>query len=280
LRSWYRPFLAFGLGLAFATVLTAASAPARAEQVTVFAASSTTPALTEAAERYEASPAAEGDTIRLVFAASSTLAKQIIEGAPADLFLSANPAWMDYLADRDAIDPSSRHDLLGNRLALVAPKHRPFDLAVEPGFPLAEALDGGRLALGDPAHVPVGIYAKSALEQLGAWPALAARTARAADARAVLALVGRGEVAAGVVYQSDVQFDAGIGLVGLFPLESHPPIVYPLAVVASRGSPAVERLYRFLRSADAQVVFQRHGFRGPGEGDCQCRKSRRSKPKL
>jgi molybdate transport system substrate-binding protein len=268
------------LGLAVAIALPAAAAQARAEQVTVFAAASTTPALTEAVERYEASPAAEGDTVRLVFAASSTLAKQIVEGAPADLFLSASPAWMDYLAERQAIEPSSRYDLLGNRLALIAPKDRPFDLAVKPGFPLAEALDGGRLAMGDPAHVPVGIYAKTALEQLGVWPVLAARTARAADARAVLALVARGEATAGVVYQSDVQAGAGIGLVGLFPLESHPPIVYPLAVVAGRGSPAVERVYRFLRAAEAQAVFQRHGFRGPNEGDCQCRKSRRSKAKL
>jgi molybdate transport system substrate-binding protein len=263
------------LGLALAVV----SGPVWAEQITVFAAASTTPALTEAADRYEAGPAAEGDTVRLVFAASSTLAKQIAQGAPADLFLSASPAWMDYLAERGAIEPSSRHDLLGNRLALIAPQDRSFDLAVEPGFALAEALDGGRLALGDPAHVPVGIYAKSALEQLGVWPALADRTARAADARAVLALVARGEAAAGIVYQSDVWSDAGIGLVGLFPLASHPPIVYPLAVVTGRGSPAVDRLYRFLRDTEAQAVFQRHGFRGPNEGDCQCRKSRRSKAK-
>lgn len=278
-RGSFRRTLWFALVWALGQVLPAGGAPARAGEITVFAAASTSTALSEVAELYEAAPKAQGDTVRLIFAATSTLAKQIVEGAPADVVLLASAAWMDYLADRNAIEPESRVDLLGNRLALITPAGRPITLEIVPGLPLSAALDGGWLAIGDPDHVPAGIYAKAALESLGVWAEVAGKTARAADVRAALALVDRGEAAAGIVYQSDVAIGEAIGLTALFPLESHPAIVYPIAVSAGRKSPAVERFYRFLRSPDAWAVFLKHGFRWPFEGNCGCRKSRPSSAK-
>jgi len=250
--------LLFGLG----------AARPRAEDVTIFAAASTANAVNEVVERYAATlaePVGNGLAVRPVFAASSTLAKQIAQGAPADLFLSASVAWMDYLEQRQAIAPASRIDLLGNRLVLISPADSPLTLTIEPGFPLAEALDGSRLAIGDPAHVPAGIYAKAALETLSVWPTVAGKTARAADVRAALVLVDRGEAAAGIVYQSDTAISRRVRVAGVFPQDSHPPITYPLALVAERPSPAVVRFYRFLRGPEARAIFRRHGFLSPGE---------------
>ncbi len=279
MRVEFRHVLVFALALTLVHVVSTGGAPARAEVITIFAAASTSTALREVAELYEADPLAEGDSVRLVFAASSTLAKQIAEGAPADLFLSASAAWMDYLADLNAIERASRIDLLGNRLALITPADRPIALEIAPGFPLAATLDGGRLAIGDPDHVPAGIYAKAALEALGVWTAVADKTAHTADVRAALAMVGRGEAAAGIVYQSDLVIGEAISLTALFPLASHPAIAYPFAVTVGRGSPAVERFYRFLRGPDAWAIFLKHGFRWPFEGNCGCRKSRPSNAK-
>ena len=245
-----------------AAALSSAGVSSHAEELTVFAAASTTTALEEAVDRFPG----ESTTVRLVFAASSTLAKQIDHGAPADLFLSANAAWMDYLAERGAIDPASRIDLLGNRLVLIAPADRSLPSSLEPGPVLADALGDGRLAIGDPAHVPAGIYAKAALETLGAWPALAGKTARTANVRAALALVHRGEAAAGIVYRSDVAISDRVRVAGLFPAGSHPPITYPMAVVAGRRSPAVDRLYQFLLGPTARAVFEKHGFSAPSQG--------------
>lgn len=238
----------------------------RAEEVTVFAAASTANAMTEVAELYAASYPAGGE-VRSVFAASSTLAMQIHRGAPADLFLSASRDWMDYLAERGAIDPASRLDLLGNRLVLIVPADSRLQLAIEPGFALAAALGRDRLAIGDPAHVPAGIYAKSALEKLGAWPAVAGKTAQAANARAALALVDRGNAAAGIVYQSDAAVGRWTRVAAVFPADSHPAIVYPLALVGAAGSPQVERFYRFLQGPEAAAVFRKHGFLPAPPGD-------------
>lgn len=241
----------------------------RAEQITVFAAASTATALNEVAERYAATGvgAAREDPVRLVFAASSILAKQIVQGAPADLFLSANSAWMDYLDDRAAIDRTSRVDLLGNRLVLIAPVDRALTLTVKPGFALDAALDGGRLAIGDPAHVPAGIYAEAALRSLGVWRSIAGKTARTADVRAALALVDRGEAAAGIVYRSDVEIARHVRVAAVFPQDSHPLIVYPLAVVAGRGAPPVEHFYRYLLGPEAHAIFRDHGFDLPNRMD-------------
>ncbi len=258
----------FGIICLAALLFGIGAARPRAEEVTIFAAASTANAVNEVVERYEATlaePTGNGLAVRPVFAASSTLAKQIAQGAPADLFLSASVAWMDYLAQRQAITAASRIDLLGNRLVLISSAESPLTLTIEPEFPLAEALDGGRLAIGDPAHVPAGIYAKAALETLGVWPTVAGRTARAADVRAALALVDRGEAAAGIVYQSDTAISRRVRVAGVFPRTSHPPITYPLALVAERPSPAVERFYRFLRGPEAAAIFRRHGFQSPGD---------------
>ena len=181
-------------GLLLAFWIADGAGRAHGDEVTIFAAASTTNAVTDLANAFERRGAIG---VRPVFAASSTLAKQIAHGAPADLFLSASPAWMDYLDAKDALAPGSRVDLLSNRLVLIAPRDSGLSLTVEPGFPLAEALGGGRLAIGDPAHVPAGIYAKAALLSLGVWDAVGPRAAAAANVRAAMALVERGAAAAG-----------------------------------------------------------------------------------
>ncbi len=236
------------------------AAPAGAATVTVFAAASTAPAVEAAAALFSSQ---QGVPVRTVFASSSTLARQIVNGAPADLYISANAAWMDHAADANAIEASSRVDLLGNRLVLIAPADSTLSLRIAPGFPLAAKLGGGRLAMGDPDHVPAGIYGKAALESLGAWPAVAASVVRAQDARAALALVERGEVAAGVAYATDAAITDGVRIVAGFPADSHPPITYPMAIVTGRGRPEVRKFYDFLISRAAAAVFERHGFAVP-----------------
>ena len=241
-----------------AALLLILAAPVQAGQVTVFAAASTTDAVQAVLTAFrKAHPRTD---VRASFAASSTLAKQIARGAPADLYISANVAWMDYLADRGAIDPASRVDLLGNRLVLVASPMSPVsgDLAKLP-----EALGERRLAIGDPAHVPAGIYAKQALQALGFWEKVADRAAFAADVRAALALVGRGEAAAGIVYATDARISDRVKRVATLPADSHPPIHYPLARVAGAAGPEVRRLYDFFRSNEAQAIFRDHGFTVP-----------------
>ena len=245
-------------GLAAAVLLALCAAAARAEvPVTIFAAASTIEAVNALALAYEASGRG---TVRPVYAASSTLARQISRGAPADLFLSASSAWMDELQRRGAIEPGTRIDLLGNALVLIAPRGSPLELEIEPEFALAAGLSERRLAMGDPAHVPAGIYAKAALERLGVWSQVAGRTAFLNDVRGVLALVDRGEAAAGIVYASDARVSARVRVVGAFPAESHPPIVYPLAVIAGRRAAAVMDLYAYLRGAEAREMFRVRGF--------------------
>lgn len=253
-----RRFLAL-LGAVLATPLIT-PVPGRAQNqppVTIFAAASTTEALTAVAAAFAA---AGHVSMRPVFAASSTLAQQIVHGAPADLYLSANRAWMDFLAERGAIDADSRIDLLSNRLVLIAPPESPLSLRIAPGFGLAAALGDGRLAMGEPTHVPAGIYAKVALQTLGVWPQVSPRAAYMADVRATLALVERREAAAGIVYATDAAASRKVRIVDTFPADSHPPITYPLAIVTGRRNPATAALYEFLRGAQAQAIFQAHAF--------------------
>ncbi|MFQ5775973.1 MAG: molybdate ABC transporter substrate-binding protein [Kiloniellaceae bacterium] len=250
--------------MAIASLVGVGGGPGRAERpVTVFAAASTANAVQAVAAAFAAEG---GGAVRTVFAASSTLAQQIARGAPADLFLSANNAWMDALARKGVIDPASRIDLLGNRLVLIAPRRSRLEVALAPGFALAAALGEGRLAMGDPGHVPAGIYAKAALERLGVWDELAPKAAFAGDARAALALVERGEAAAGIVYATDAAIGARVRVVATFPADGQGPIVYPLAVVAGRRSPAVEAFYRFLRGPRARAIFRAQGFIAPARG--------------
>jgi molybdate transport system substrate-binding protein len=247
---------------ALLTAIFFASAAPRAEPpVTLFAAASTIEAVTAAARAYEAGG---GDRVRTVFAASSTLARQIAQGAPADLYLSANAAWMDEVEGRGILEPGSRIDLLGNALVLIAPKRSSVEIDVVPGFPLAGVLEDRRLAMGDPAHVPAGIYAKAALTELGVWRSVSARVAYLGDVRAALAMVDRGEAAVGIVYASDVRGAARVRVVDRFPAESHPDIVYPLAVIAGRGRPEVLAFYEFLQTLQARSLFESQGFSAPG----------------
>ncbi len=251
-------------GLLLASWIAADASRGGAEEVTIFAAASTTNAVTDLANAFERR---DSIGVRPVFAASSTLAKQIAHGAPADIFLSASPAWMDYLAARDRLAPGSRLELLSNRLVLIAPLDSELSLTIAPGFPLAEALGGGRLAIGDPAHVPAGIYAKAALQALEVWDAVGPRAAAAANVRAALALVERGAAAAGIVYATDAALSRRVRVVAAFPPESHPPIVYPLALVAGRDGAAATAFREFLQGPEAAGIFRSHGFVVAGPTD-------------
>jgi molybdate transport system substrate-binding protein len=251
-RARPRPF-----GAVAGLLLWLAAMPANAQDLLVFGAASLRNALDVVIERYQADG---GSPVRASYASSSTLARQIEQGAPADLFVSANPQWMDYLEQRDLLRAGSRADLLGNGLVLVAPLDSATTLEIAPGFDLLDALDGGFLAMGDPDHVPAGIYGRAALERLGVWDAVAPRMARADNVRAALALVARGEAPLGVVYRSDALADASVKVVDDFPRDSHPPIVYPVAIMADSKHPDAAALATLLQSETAGAIFERFGF--------------------
>ena len=221
----------------------------------VFAAASTASAIQDVIALYGARGAVVAS-----FAASSALARQIQNGAPADIYISANPRWMDSLAGAGLIEAASRRDLLGNRLVLIAPADSPVhvDLSAQPA--LDSLLGDGRLALADPAHVPAGQYARAALEALGLWPAVAGAVAPMNNVRAALVLVERGEAPLGVVYATDAAITDGVRVAGVFPESSHPPIVYPAAIVAGRETVAVRAFHDFLFTDAARAVFAAHGF--------------------
>jgi molybdate transport system substrate-binding protein len=226
------------------------------EPVTIYAAASLTSALEELAAKAKA----QDLEWRLSFGSSSTLAKQVAQGAPAALFFSANVIWMDYLNEQALIEPGTRTNLLGNTLVVIAPKGETFSVRPEKEFDFAGAFTG-RLALGDPSHVPAGIYAKQALQALGWWPMLVDRLAPAVDVRAALAYVERGECKAGVVYATDAAISDDVAVLATLPPESHDPIVYPVAVIRGRYSPGVKKTMAFLQSKPAAETFQRYGFR-------------------
>jgi molybdate transport system substrate-binding protein len=242
----------------FAVVAAAGIAvAAQAQSLTVFAAASLKNALDEAASAYAAS---SGDAMPAIsFAASSALAKQIENGAPADIFISADLEWMDFLEHKGLVVSGTRRNLLGNRIVLVAPADRPVTLAPRPGFAIGKALGDGRLALADPTHVPAGKYARAALESLGVWRQVAQRIAPAQNVRAALALVARGEAPLGVVYQTDARAEPKVMVAGVFPASSHPPIVYPAAALKGAKAGAAAFL-RFLSGAQAQRIFGKYGF--------------------
>ena len=243
------------LTLLVTLLLTILRADAR-ESITVYAAASLTSALEDLAKH----ALTQGLEIRLSFGGSSTLAKQVAQGARADMYISANVAWMDYLDERGLIEPDTRTNLLGNTLVVIAPKGATFPVRPELGFDFASAFSG-RLALGDPSHVPAGIYAKQALQSLGWWQALVNRLAPAIDVRAALAYVERGECAAGVVYATDAVISQGVEVLATLPPESHSPIVYPMAVIKDRNRPAVQKMLTLLQSKPAVTIFQHYGFR-------------------
>ena len=201
-----------------------------------------------------------GKHTTIAYAASSTLAKQIESGAPADLFISADRDWMDYLDTRKLIKPERRSDLLGNSLVLIAPASGTVKLSIAPDFGLAAALGDGRLAMADPAAVPAGRYGKAALEHLGVWPNVEKRIAAAENVRAALLLVARGETPLGIVYRTDAAAEPAVKIVGIFPPDTHPPIVYPIALTASSTNPDAPILLAYLRGAAARGQFEKAGF--------------------
>ena len=232
-------------------------AQAQDAKLIVFAAASLKDALDEVKAAYQHQKGQEAATS---YAASSTLAKQIEAAAPADIFISADLDWMDYLAKRNLIKPETRTNLLGNRLVLIAPADSTVRLAIGPDFPLAKALGNGRLAIADPTGVPAGKYGKAALEALGVWSSVADRLAPAENVRATLALVARGEAPLGIVYQTDAASDKTVKIIGAFPENTHPPIVYPIAVVATSTNPGAPGYIAFLQSPVARPIFAKQGF--------------------
>ena len=243
------------LGLALA-----ATGPAAAQDrgLIVFAAASLKNALDDVAASYAKD---RGRPLpKISYAASNALAKQIEQGSPADLFVSADLDWMDYLQSKGQVRPGSRVTLLGNRLALIASKDTYASLSVVPGFDLAGALKGGRLAMANIEAVPAGKYGKAALEKLNAWPPLKDRLAQADNVRAALLLVARGEAPFGIVYQTDAAADPSVKIVGLFPPDSHPPILYPAAIVKDSTNPDAAGFLDYLRGAAARAAFEKQGF--------------------
>jgi molybdate transport system substrate-binding protein len=249
-----------GLLAAFAILATASLSPAAAEDrtITVFAAASMKNALDDVDAAFTART---GVKVVASYAASSALAKQIEQGAPADVFVSADTDWMDYAASRKTINEPTRVNLLGNSIVLIAPKDSKIDnVAIAKGFDLAKLAGDGRIATGDVRAVPVGKYAKAALTSLGAWPAAEPKFAMAESVRAALTLVARGEAVLGIVYATDAKVEPGVKIVGTFPAESHPAIIYPVAATTT-AKPAANDYLAFLRSTAAKTIFERYGFR-------------------
>jgi len=230
-------------GWAFAT---------QAQALTVLAAASLKEALDEVVSFYPTKPV-------VAYGSSAALARQIENGAPADLFISADLDWMDYVERKKLLAPRTRRNLLGNRLVLIAPVKQAVKLQPAPGFPIARALGNGRIALAEPNSVPAGKYAKAAFEKLGVWDQVAPRVAAAENVRAALALVARGETPLGVVYQTDANAERGVMVAGVFPADTHPPIVYAIAALKSAKEGSLTFL-EFLFRPQSRAIFEKHGF--------------------
>ncbi|OCA54479.1 molybdate ABC transporter substrate-binding protein [Photorhabdus namnaonensis] len=228
------------------------------EKVTLFAAASLTNALDDIAALYKREQKGE---VAASYASSSTLARQIEQGAPADIFISADQQWMDYVAGKKLIIDETRLTMLGNQLVLIAPKaSRLNKVDINKETKWKSLLEGGRLAVGDPDHVPVGIYAKESLQYLGAWETVNPLLARTSNVRSGLALVERAEVPLGIVYGSDVVASDKVKVVGIFPEESHKPIEYPMAIIKGHSNPNVLDFYEYLKTPEAVAIFKRYGF--------------------
>ncbi|WP_118985380.1 molybdate ABC transporter substrate-binding protein [Photorhabdus sp. CRCIA-P01] len=228
------------------------------EKVTLFAAASLTNALDDIAALYKREQKGE---VVASYASSSTLARQIEQGAPADIFISADQQWMDYVAEKKLIIDETRLTMLGNQLVLIAPKaSRLNKVDINKETKWESLLEGGRFAVGDPDHVPVGIYAKESLQYLGAWETVNPLLARTSNVRSGLALVERAEVPLGIVYGSDVVASDKVKVVGIFPAESHKPIEYPMAIIKDHSNPTVLDFYGYLKTPEAVAIFKRYGF--------------------
>jgi molybdate transport system substrate-binding protein len=249
-----RLFLA--LAAVFATTTLALAQPTE-QPVRVFAAASLTDVLTQLGAVYE-----RGGHARPVFnfAASSVLARQIEQGASADLFISADEPWMDYVAERSLIESSTRVSFVSNKLVLIAPRDAPLNLRIAPHFDLHSALNGDRLAMADPDSVPAGRYGQAALQNLGVWDSVVGDLVRAENVRAALRFVELGEAGAGIVYLTDARASDRVVVVDEFPPDSHPRISYPMAVVRGGSSPEAAAFEAFLQTTEADAVFARAGF--------------------
>jgi molybdate transport system substrate-binding protein len=245
------------LALLLTLPLASPAAHAQDKTVTVFAAASMKNAVDDINAAF-----AKATGIKAVasLAASSALAKQIEQGAPADVFASADLDWMDYLDKKNLVRKGTRVNLLGNKLVLIAPKDSKLgEVTIGPGFDIAGLAGDGRIAVADVRAVPAGKYAKAALEKLGGWTAAEGKLAMAENVRAALALVGRGEAPLGIVYETDAKIEKNVKIVGHFPEDSHPPITYPVAATAN-AKPEAARYLAFMRSALAKTIFETYGF--------------------
>jgi molybdate transport system substrate-binding protein len=230
---------------------------AQEKTITVFAAASMKNALDDISAAFNKQ---SGIKVVSSYAASSALAKQIEAGAPADVFASADLEWMDYVAQKKLIKDNTRLSLLGNRLVLIAPKDSKIgNVTIGQGFDLAKLAGDGKIATGDVRAVPVGKYAKAALEKLGSWQAAEPKFAMAENVRAALLLVARGEAALGIVYETDAKVESGVKIVGALPPDSHPEIIYPVALTIN-AKPEAAQYLSFMRSQAAKSVFERYGF--------------------
>jgi molybdate transport system substrate-binding protein len=239
------------------SVFSGVSSPAAGEPVSVFAAASLKEAMDEQAMRFEANT---GNKVVVSYGGSNALAKQIDAGAPADVFVSADLDWMDYLEQRTRLVSGSRANLLHNDLVLIAPATSKTRLQIAPNFDLAAALGGEKLAMANPDSVPAGKYGKAALTALGVWASVERQTARTDNVRVALSLVARGEAALGIVYKSDALAEHGVRIVDTFPEATHAPIVYPGALVAPQKGPAAKALLDFLHSTAARPIWEKYGF--------------------
>jgi len=230
---------------------------AYAADAMVFAAASLKEAMDDQARQFEAGT---GNKVTIVYGASNALAKQIEAGAPADIFLSADREWMDYLDQRHLLAPGTRYSLLRNTLVLIAPASSKSTLKIGPNFALAAALGQGKLAMANPDSVPAGKYGKAALEKLGVWSGVEKQVARAENVRAALVLVARGEAPFGIAYSTDALADKGVRVVDTFPPDSHPAIVYPAAAIATAKSSSAKLLLDYLRSPAARPAWEKYGF--------------------
>lgn len=252
------PFTQLGVIAGLAALMMALVSPASAaEKAVVFAAASLKNALDAVNAAWQTDA---GKTVTISYAASSALAKQIEEGAPADVFISADLDWMKYLSDKKLTRPDTELKLLGNRIVLIAPKDSIVETAIAPNFPLAELLGDGRLAMGDVKAVPAGKYGKAALETLGVWASVEGKVAQAENVRAALKFVALGEAPLGIVYQTDAAAEPGVRIVGTFPQDTHAPIVYPVALTASSHNPDAAEFVRYLQSTKAKDLFETQGF--------------------
>ena len=248
-----------GLAAAALLVLGTAQTPARAQggDLVVFAAASLKNALDAVNAQWMKET---GKKASISYAASSALAKQIEQGAPAQMFISADLDWMGYVAKKNLIKPDTRSNLLGNRIVLIAPKDKAEPIEIKAGFDLAKVLGEGRLAMANVDSVPAGKYGKAALEKLGAWAGVSSKVAQAENVRAALLLVSRGEAPAGIVYQTDAAADPNVKIIGTFPENTHAHIIYPIALTAGASHPDAAAFLAYVKSAKAKPLFEAQGF--------------------